>query len=119
MDNVSTIGIDIAKNVFQIHGIDYADEVVVCRRLKRSQVRKLFKRLPACLVGMEARATSHYWARELSKLGHDIKLMPPRYVKPYVKRNKYDAANHETKLSQQSRLLLKMHKLKFHSPILH
>ena len=95
MDNVSTIGIDIAKNVFQIHGIDNADEVVVRRQLKRSQVLKFFKRLPACLVGMEACATSHYWARELSKLGHDVKLMPPRYVKPYVKRNKNDAADAE------------------------
>jgi len=95
MDNVSTIGIDIAKNVFQIHGIDNADEVVVRRQLKRSQVLKIFKRLPACLVGMEACATSHYWARELSKLGHDVKLMPPRYVKPYVKRNKNDAADAE------------------------
>ena len=93
MDMVSTIGIDIAKNVFQVHGIDDADEVIVRRQLKRSQVLKYFKRLPACLVGIETCATSHYWARELSKPGHDVKLMPPRYVKHYVKRNKNDAAD--------------------------
>ena len=95
MDKVSTIGIDIAKNVFQIHGIDDAGEIVVRRQLKRAQVLKFFAKLRACLVGMEACATSHYWARELSKLGHDVRLMPPRYVKPYVKRNKNDAADAE------------------------
>lgn len=95
MDKISTIGIDIAKNVFQIHGINELGEIVVRRQLKRSQVLKFFAKLPACLVGMEACATSHYWARELSKLSHDVRLMPPRYVKPYVKRNKNDAADAE------------------------
>ena len=95
MDKASTIGIDIAKNVFQVHGVDEAGEIVVRRQLKRVQVLKFFAKLPACLVGIEACATSHHWARELSKLGHDVRLMPPRYVKPYVKRNKNDAADAE------------------------
>ncbi len=87
MVEVSTIGLDIAKNVFQVHGIDDESEVVVRRQLKRRQVLSFFGKLPACLVGMEACATSHHWARELEKLGHEVRLMPPRYVKPYVKRN--------------------------------
>jgi transposase len=95
MGEVSTIGLDIAKNVFQVHGIDDESEVVVRRQLKRRQVLSFFDKLPACLVGMEACATSHHWARELEKLGHDVRLMPPRYVKPYVKRNKNDAADAE------------------------
>jgi transposase len=95
MDEVSTIGLDIAKNVFQVHGIDEGGEVVVRRQLKRRHVLTFFSKLPACLIGMEACATSHHWARELEKLGHDVRLMPPRYVKPYVKRNKNDAADAE------------------------
>ena len=95
MEQVITIGLDIAKNVFQVHGIDGEDEVVVRRQLKRRQVLAFFDKLPGCLVGMEACATSHHWARELEKLGHDVRLMPPRYVKPYVKRNKNDAADAE------------------------
>lgn len=95
MDKVSTIGIDIAKNVFQIHGIDDAGGIIIRRQLKRAQVLRFFAKLPSCLVGIEACATSHYWARELSKLAHDVRLMPPRYVKPYVKRNKNDAADAE------------------------
>ena len=95
MEQISTIGLDIAKNVFQVHGIDCKDEVVVRRQFKRRQVLPYFSKLSPCLVGMEACATSHYWARELVKLGHDVKLMPPRYVKPYVKRNKNDAADAE------------------------
>ena len=95
MDQVSTIGLDIAKNVFQAHGIDETGEVVVRRQLRRRQVPAFFGRLSPCLIGMEACATSHHWARELAKLGHEVKLMPPRYVKPYVKRNKNDAADAE------------------------
>jgi transposase len=95
MEQISTIGIDIAKNVFQVHGIDEKGEVVVRRQLRRRQVLSFFAKLPACLVGMEACATSHHWARELEKLGHEVRLMPPRYVKPYVKRNKNDAADAE------------------------
>ena len=87
MDKVSTIGLDIAKNVFQVHGVDDEGQVVVRRKLRRRQVLTFFAKLPPCLIGMEACATSHYWARELRKLGHEIRLMPARYVKPYVKPN--------------------------------
>ncbi len=92
---VTTIGLDIAKNVFQVHGIDAAEKVVVRKQLRRSQVLAFFKALPACLVGMEACATAHYWARELTKLGHRVRLMPAKDVKAYVKRNKNDAADAE------------------------
>ena len=95
MSEIITIGIDIAKNVFQIHGVDETGDVVVRRQLRRRQVLPFFHRLPACLIGMEACASSHHWAREIGKLGHEVKLMPPRYVKPYVKRNKNDAADAE------------------------
>ena len=82
---VATIGLDIAKNVFQVHGIDATEKVVVRRRLRRSQMLAFFKALPPCLVGMEACATAHYWARELTKLGHEVRLMPAKDVKAYVK----------------------------------
>ena len=90
---VSTLGIDLAKNVFQVHGVDAAGKVVVTRKLRRSQVLTFFAKLPRCLVGMEACATSHHWARELGALGHDVRQMPASYVKAYVKRNKNDAAD--------------------------
>src|SRR6202165_5199243 len=92
---VTTIGLDIAKNVFQVHGIDAAEKVVVRKQLRRSQVLAFFKALPPCLIGMEACATAHYWARELTKLAHQVRLMPPKDVKAYVKRNKNDAADAE------------------------
>ena len=92
---ISTIGLDIAKNVFQVHGIDAAEKVVVRKRLRRRQVLEFFKALPRCLIGMEACATAHYWARELTKLGHEVRLMPAKDVKAYVKRNKNDAADAE------------------------
>jgi len=92
---VTTIGLDIAKNVFQVHGIDAAEKVAVRKQLRRGQMLAFFKALPPCLVGMEACATSHYWARELTKLGHQVRLMPARDVKAYVKRNKNDAADAE------------------------
>jgi len=92
---ISTIGLDIAKNVFQVHGIDSSEEVVVRKQLRRSQVLAFFKALPPCLVGIEACATAHYWARELTKLGHRVRLMPAKDVKAYVKRNKNDAADAE------------------------
>jgi transposase len=95
MEQVSTIGLDIAKSVFQVHGVGATGEVVVRRQLKRRQVLPFFSRLSPCLVGIEACATSHHWARELRELGHDVRLMPARYVKPYVKRNKNDAADAE------------------------
>ena len=92
---ISTIGLDLAKNVFQVHGISATGEVVIRKALRRSQMLPFFAKLPSCLVGMEACGTSHYWARELIKLGHQVRLMPPAYVKPYVKRGKTDAADAE------------------------
>ena len=93
MGEVSTIGVDIAKSVFQIHGVDAGGTVVIRRRVGRARVLEFFADLPPCLVGMEACATAHGWARELKKLGHDTRLMPPTYVKAYVKRGKNDAAD--------------------------
>lgn len=95
MDTIRTVGLDIAKSVFQVHGVDDHGEVVVRRQLKRRQVLAFFARLSRCLVGLEACASSHHWAREIAALGHDVRLMPPRYVRPYVKRNKNDAADAE------------------------
>jgi transposase len=95
MKEITTIGLDIAKNVFQVHAINEAAEVIIRRQLRRKQVLSFFGRLQPCLIGMEACATSHHWARELEKLGHEVRMMPPRYVKPYVKRNKNDAADAE------------------------
>ena len=92
---ITTIGLDIAKNMFQVHGIDAAEKVVVRKQLRRGQVIKFFEAVPPCLVGMEACATAHYWARELTKLGHQVRLMPAKDVKAYVKRNKNDAADAE------------------------
>jgi transposase len=92
---ISTIGLDLAKNIFQIHGINAQGEPVVRKALRRSQMLPFFAKLRPCLVGSEACGTSHHWARELIKLGHDVRLMPPAYVKPYVKRGKTDAADAE------------------------
>ena len=93
MGEVSIIGVDIAKSVFQIHGVDADGTVVIRKRIGRLKVLEFFANLPPCLVGMEACATAHQWARELKKLGHDTRLMPPTYVKAYVKRGKNDAAD--------------------------
>jgi transposase len=92
---ITTIGLDIAKNVFQVHGIDAEEKVVVRKQLRRGQIMRFFEELGPCLVGLEACATSHYWARELTKLGHEVRLMPAKDVKAYVKRNKNDAADAE------------------------
>src|SRR5947207_10602619 len=92
---ITTIGLDIAKNVFQVHGIDAAEKVVVRKQLRRGQMMKFFAALPPCLIGMEACASAHYWARELRKLGHEVRLMPAKDVKAYVKRNKNDAVDAE------------------------
>lgn len=93
--NVTTIGIDIAKSVFQVHGVDAAGQVTVTKKLRRADVIKFFQSIPACLVGMEACATAHFWAREISALGHQVRLMPPSYVKAYLRRQKNDAADAE------------------------
>ena len=92
---ITTIGLDLAKSVFQVHAVDAAGKPVVRKALRRAQVLPFFARLPRCLVGLEACGTSHHWARELIKLGHDVRLMPPAYVKPYVKRGKTDANDAE------------------------
>jgi transposase len=93
MMDVVTIGLDLAKNVFQVHGVDADGGIGQRCKLRRSEVLRFFGSLPPCLVGMEACASSHYWAREIGRLGHTVKLMPPAYVKPYVKRGKTDASD--------------------------
>src|SRR2546429_966730 len=95
MSEITTIGLDLAKHVFQVHGIDAQGTTVLRKRLRRAQILAFFSRLPPCLVGLEACATAHYWARELRALGHEVRLMPAQYVKAYVKRNKHDAADAE------------------------
>src|SRR5471030_1962452 len=95
MQSITTIGLDIAKSVFQVHGIDAEDKVIIRRQLKRRYVLAFFQKLAPCLVGIEACASSHHWSRELKALGHTVRLMPPAYVKPYVKRQKNDAADAE------------------------
>ena len=95
MPTITTIGLDIAKSVFQVHGVDAAGQVVIRRQLKRRYVLAFFQKLPPCLVGIEACASSHHWSRELQAAGHTVRLMPPAYVKPYVKRQKNDATDAE------------------------
>src|SRR4051812_27209244 len=95
MQSITTIGLDIAKSVFQVHGVDAEGHVVIRRQLKRRFVLAFFERMPPCLVGIEACASSHHWSRELQSLGHKVRLMPPDYVKPYVKRQKNDATDAE------------------------
>ncbi|WP_287105785.1 IS110 family transposase [Brevundimonas sp.] len=95
MGQVVTIGLDIAKSVFQVHGVDAEGGVVIRQKLTRARLLKFFGKLAPCLVGIEACGTSHHWARELIELGHDVRLMPPSYVKPYVKRQKNDMADAE------------------------
>jgi transposase len=95
MDTVTTIGLDIARSVFQVHGISATGEVLIRCQVRRGQVLKFFASLPPCLIGIEACASAHHWSRELQSLGHEVKLMPPAYVKPYVKRQKNDMADAE------------------------
>lgn len=95
MEKIITVGLDLAKSIFQVHGIAENGKVLVRRTLRRSQVLPFFRSLPACLVGMEACASAHHWAREIAALGHPVRMMPPAYVKPYVKRNKTDVADAE------------------------
>src|ERR1700738_4289728 len=95
MQTITTIGLDIAKSVFQVHGVDAGGQVVIRRQLKRRSVLAFFQKLPPCLVGIEACASAHHWSRELQALGHTVRLMPPAYVRPYVKRQKNDATDAE------------------------
>jgi transposase len=92
---ITTLGIDLAKSVFQLHGVDADGAVALQKKLRRAAVLNFLSKLEPCLVGMEACATSHYWAREIAALGHAVRLIPPAYVKPYVKRQKNDAADAE------------------------
>lgn len=95
MKEITTIGLDLAKNVFQVHAVDATGTVVIRRQIRRAQMVLFFSCLAPCLIGMEACAGAHYWARELAKLGHEVRLIPPSYVKPFVKRGKTDAADAE------------------------
>jgi Transposase len=95
MQTITTIGLDIAKSVFQVHGVDAGGQVIVRRQLKRRYVLAFFQKATPCLVGIEACASAHHWSRELQALGHTVRLMPPAYVKPYVKRQKNDATDAE------------------------
>ena len=95
MQTITTIGLDIAKSVFQVHGVDAGGQVIIRRQLMRRQVVAFFQKLLPCLIGIEACASSHHWSRELQALGHTVRLMPPAYVKPYVKRQKNDMADAE------------------------
>jgi transposase len=95
MQTITTIGLDIAKSVFQVHGVDAEGNVLLRRQLKRRYVLAFFEKLPPCLVGIEACASAHHWSRELKALGHTVRMMPPAYVKPYVKRHKNDATDAE------------------------
>ena len=95
MKEITTIGLDTAKSVFQVHGVDANGEVVVRKQLKRRQVLSFFGKLPPCLIGIEACSAAHHWSRELSRLAHTVRLIPPRYVKPYVKSQKNDATDAE------------------------
>ena len=96
MQTITTIGLDIAKSVFQVHGVNADGNIVIRRQVKRRYVLIFFQKLPPCLVGIEACGASHYWSRELQALGHVVRLMPPAYVKPYVKRHENDAVDAET-----------------------
>src|SRR5438105_15361797 len=114
MQTITTIGLDIAKSVFQIHGIDAKGKVIVRRQLKRRHVLAFFQKLPPCLVGIEACASSHHWSRELQAVGHTVRLMPPVYVKPYVKRQKNDAADAEAICEQVTRATMRFVETKTH-----
>ena len=104
MEKVATIGLDIAKSVFQVHGVAADGEVLIRRRLTRARMLPFFAKLPPCLVGIEACNNSHYWARELTALGHDVKLMPAQYVKPYVKLcpPAHNFTNHEVPIMRRN-----------------
>jgi len=92
---VSVLGVDLAKSVFQLHGVDNEEEIVIRKQLKRAQMLPYFARLPKCLIGMESCGGAHYWCRELTKLGHTVKMMAPAFVKPYLKGNKNDSNDAE------------------------
>ena len=93
LSSVTTVGLDLAKHVFQVHGVDASGRVVVAKAIRRNKLLEFFASLPPCLVGLEASGSAHHWARELIKLGHEARMMPPAYVKPYIRRQKNDASD--------------------------
>ena len=93
LSSVTTVGLDLAKHVFQVHGVDASGRVVVAKAILRNKLLEFFASLPPCLVGLEACGSAHYWARELMALGHEARIMPPAYVKPYIRRQKNDASD--------------------------
>src|SRR5271168_662893 len=93
LSSVTTVGLDLAKHVFQVHGVDASGRVVVAKSVRRNKLLEFFASLPRCVEGLEACGSAHHWARELIKLGHDARMMPPAYVKPYIRRQKNDAAD--------------------------
>lgn len=95
MKQITTIGLDLAKQIFQIHGAGAEGNVIINRKLRRAEVLRFFEKTPPCLVGIEACGSAHYWSREIAALGHDVRMMPPAYVKPFLKRGKTDAADAE------------------------
>ncbi len=103
MSEIITVGLDLAKNVFQVHGTDAAGRAVLRRTLRRGQVLEFLGGLPSCTVAMEACGGAHYWGREIGKLGHEVRLIPPAYVKPFVRRQKNDAADAEAICEGSSR----------------
>jgi transposase len=93
LSSVTTVGLDLAKHVFQIHCVDASGRVVVAKAIRRKHLLEFFASLPSCLVGLEASGSAHHWARELITLGHEVRMMPPAYVKPYIRRQKNDASD--------------------------
>ena len=116
MEAIVRIGLDTSKSVFQLHGVDGMEQPVLRRKLRRGQVLAFFGRLPSTLVAMEACGASHYWARELRSLGHEVAMIPPQYVKPYVQRGKSDAADAEAICEAASRPKLQKNYVPIKSP---
>jgi transposase len=106
MSDITTVGLDLAKNVLQVYGADGADQAVLRKKLCRTQVLAFFSQLPRCVVAIEACGGPHFWGREIGKLGHEVRIIPPAYVRPFVKRKKNDAADAEAICEAAVRALL-------------